>query len=144
MTRTEKREYMRQWRKKHPGYGAAQKRAWYLRNKERVHEYNAERRKNSPKLHRQYDQRSMRRRKEVAREWLHKEKNAPCLDCRKKYPVICMDFDHVRGRKLFTLSHAWRFSPSERLKERKKCELVCSNCHRIREERRRARIYLPV
>ena len=50
-----------------------------------------------------------------------------------------MDFDHVRGTKEFILGHTGRGGVNhfnagiKKLKaEIEKCDLVCSNCHRIR------------
>jgi len=72
--------------------------------------------------------------------WLNGQKKDRCVDCRKKYPPIVMDFDHVRGRKFFTIGDAaiQRTIGRERiLREIAKCDLVCSNCHRLRTGRRR-------
>ena len=64
-------------------------------------------------------------------------KNRPCKDCGGVFPACCMDFDHVKGLKKFGLSNAHRrFSIEKIEQEIKKCEVVCSNCHRIRTERR--------
>ena len=67
-------------------------------------------------------------------------KAGPCMDCGGRFPPECMDFDHVRGEKLFSLGSIrnctvkapWR----EVLAEIEKCDLVCSNCHRTRTTRR--------
>ncbi len=51
-----------------------------------------------------------------------------------------MDFDHVRGEKLFGIVEArgsaiaWQTV----LNEIAKCDLVCANCHRMRTYIRRA------
>jgi hypothetical protein len=52
---------------------------------------------------------------------------------------VCMDFDHVRGKKRYSISImvAWAMLIDDIMDELKKCELVCSNCHRIRTESRR-------
>jgi len=64
-------------------------------------------------------------------------KNKPCLDCGNSYPPECMDFDHVRGKKLFRVSRGiWRTGWSTTMKEIKKCDLICSNCHRTRTIKR--------
>ena len=62
------------------------------------------------------------------------KRGKPCVDCNEVYPHYVMDFDHVRGEKLKNLSklvnstYTWRLVESEI----EKCDLVCSNCHRIR------------
>lgn len=46
-----------------------------------------------------------------------------------------MDFDHVRGVKKYNISTAIfknNYSVDRVLLEINKCDLVCSNCHRIR------------
>jgi hypothetical protein len=52
-----------------------------------------------------------------------------------------MDFDHVTGEKIQSISRLSRGSGGKKklLEELKKCELVCSNCHRIRTHERSAR-----
>ena len=62
-------------------------------------------------------------------------KEAPCQDCGRRFPPECMDFDHIRGRKRFTINrimaaHLWLYQEIE------KCDLVCANCHRIRTKKR--------
>ena len=63
---------------------------------------------------------------------------SPCMDCKNKYPYYVMDFDHVRGKK-----HANVMELIPTLSKKKidleiaKCEIVCSNCHRIRTHVRR-------
>lgn len=70
------------------------------------------------------------------REIVKKAKNRPCLDCGQKLPSYCMDFDHVRGEEKVTNIGAaiakWASSPELLIKEIAKCDVVCSNCHRIR------------
>jgi hypothetical protein len=64
-------------------------------------------------------------------------KNHPCMDCGGSFPPECMDFDHVRGRKLFSVGMSLDHHPWPKLLvEIKKCDLVCANCHRIRTTRR--------
>lgn len=69
------------------------------------------------------------------------KKQSKCLDCGlsgSKYPEV-MDFDHVRGKKGFELSSFHYHTNSMKAVEReiRKCEVVCSNCHRIRTVKRR-------
>ncbi len=63
--------------------------------------------------------------------------STPCLDCGNIFPAECMDFDHVTGKKEFSIGtkKSYGFSPIM-LKEIEKCELVCANCHRIRTRKR--------
>lgn len=64
-------------------------------------------------------------------------KQSPCLDCGERFPSVCMDFDHVRGEKRIGIAKmvVQTFSVENLLEEIAKCELVCSNCHRIRTHR---------
>lgn len=63
-------------------------------------------------------------------------KDKPCMDCGIKYPHYVMDFDHVRGIKLFDISQKTDGAINKTLEEIDKCDLVCSNCHRIRTHKR--------
>lgn len=74
-----------------------------------------------------------------------KIKQAPCTDCKVNYPYYVMDFDHVRGTKKYDISSmASRGGKIEHLlDEISKCELVCSNCHRIRTWNRLQENKLP-
>lgn len=64
---------------------------------------------------------------------LYKEKRG-CFDCRNKFPHYVLEFDHrpeydkidVVYRVLRTLG------PDAAWKEVAKCDVVCSNCHKIR------------
>lgn len=68
-------------------------------------------------------------------EQLIKEtKSVPCMDCGVSYPPYVMDFDHRDpDQKEFVIS---RMTNSGNItavkKEIAKCDVVCSNCHRIR------------
>ena len=60
-------------------------------------------------------------------------KNRPCVDCGHSYPHYAMDFDHVRGEKKFEVGLRGRGCSLEALQEEiDKCDVVCSNCHRVR------------
>lgn len=79
-----------------------------------------------------YLERQRRRRREF-RNVVKKYKDVPCADCHQRFPYYCMDFDHVRGKKKFEISDVNVFSSLKRLLEEiAKCDVVCSNCHRIR------------
>jgi hypothetical protein len=67
-------------------------------------------------------------------------KTHPCVDCGESDPIV-LDFDHVRGEKLYDVSRAvnqgyrlWKV-----IQEIEKCEVRCANCHRrITHKRREA------
>lgn len=77
---------------------------------------------------------SMRKRYQTERQRISEIKaNTPCADCKGFFHPFVMDFDHVRGEKLGDVSRLARSSTSEAVDaEIQKCELVCSNCHRLR------------
>ena len=70
--------------------------------------------------------------------WLNELKAEPCVDCGDVFPPECMDFDHVRGQKLFGIGLMGTRRRDVVLAEIAKCELVCANCHRIRTRQREA------
>ncbi len=62
----------------------------------------------------------------------------PCVDCGINYPYYVMDFDHVRGVKHANVMELVSTLSKKRIdQEIAKCEIVCSNCHRIRTHMRR-------
>lgn len=60
-------------------------------------------------------------------------KTKGCIDCGETDPRV-LEFDHVRGQKIITISELVRQAPShDRLMiELEKCEVRCVNCHRIK------------
>jgi 5-methylcytosine-specific restriction endonuclease McrA len=80
------------------------------------------------------------KRKKTAKfaEYLIEIKNKPCKDCGKIFPHPAMEFDHLPGvDKKFKIGQAGTRSKDAIKKELEKCELVCSNCHRIRTKARK-------
>lgn len=66
----------------------------------------------------------------------------PCADCGVQYEYYIMEFDHLDFKtKEFDLGVANGSLKSKQkvLDEIDKCEVVCSNCHRIRTYERRYR-----
>jgi hypothetical protein len=62
----------------------------------------------------------------------------PCVDCGINYPYYVMDFDHVRGQKHANVMELVSTLSKKKIDEEiAKCEIVCSNCHRIRTHVRR-------
>jgi hypothetical protein len=88
--------------------------------------------------------RELRRfRRQRLKEHVRKFKDKPCADCGESYPYYVMDFDHRPGTdKLFEIADylATRVvSTYEKLDaEIAKCDVVCSNCHRIRTHGRQS------
>lgn len=64
-------------------------------------------------------------------------KAKPCTDCGMSYLPCVMEFDHIRGSKLFNIGKTTSRRLTDILAEIDKCELVCANCHKIREHKRR-------
>ena len=122
-------------------------RDWWRRNKERLHlKVNARvrlHRLNKTASHETH-LRNGRRANARARDWYASVRNGPCVDCGNRFPPECMDFDHRPGEiKLFDLSHGMRRARGTALAEIAKCDLVCSNCHRIRTAARKRQKLLP-
>lgn len=67
-------------------------------------------------------------------EYLEKH---PCVDCGEKN-IILLDFDHIGGNKKYEISRMIRTSYAWKtiMEEISKCEVVCSNCHRLRTAQR--------
>ena len=63
----------------------------------------------------------------------------PCVDCGESDPIV-LEFDHVRGEKLYNVSamSAMDLSWEAVLKEIGKCEVRCANCHRRKTSERNA------
>lgn len=92
----------------------------------------------------QYNEKTKERKREWNREAYDRRraivdafKSAPCMDCGKTYPPCVMDFDHVRGNKIGNIATMIRQSIDVVIEEIEKCDIVCSNCHRIRTHERR-------
>ena len=55
----------------------------------------------------------------------------PCVDC-EETNILTLEFDHIDEKFHNVSNMAGRFAWEVILKEIKKCEVVCANCHRIR------------
>jgi hypothetical protein len=70
---------------------------------------------------------------EQVRQVIRKAKSIPCADCGINYPWYVMDFDHVRGEKKFGIAQMIQHQGIATIQQEiAKCDVVCSNCHRIR------------
>jgi hypothetical protein len=83
----------------------------------------------------------LKRQKEgnLIRQWVIKKYGGkPCMDCKQVFPWVAMDFDHrpehikefAIGEKCNVVATPKAIARIE--KEIAKCDVVCSNCHRIR------------
>lgn len=55
----------------------------------------------------------------------------PCVDCGISDPIV-LEFDHVRGKKLFNISDGIKNTKPRKVlfDEIAKCEVRCANCHK--------------
>ena len=126
---------------------------WRADNKERVNEQGRIRQKKyraDPVLHekelvrkRKYAVKDRERnlayakqRQDERQALIWRIKDVPCKDCGDTFPPYCMDFDHVTGTKTANISEMKSYSMDRILDEVAKCDIVCSNCHRIRTYQR--------
>lgn len=81
---------------------------------------------------------SVSNRRSIRRRLLQQFKSRPCTDCGNSFDPVCMDFDHLPGKtKLFTVSRqVYEAALDDLVDEILKCDLVCSNCHRLRTKYR--------
>jgi hypothetical protein len=71
------------------------------------------------------------------RIWVSELKEGkPCSDCNIEWPYYCLEFHHLKPENKVMSISAMVSNCKNReliLQEIKKCILLCSNCHRIRE-----------
>lgn len=85
----------------------------------------------------QYIERNRKRRERLINEntisLIEFLKKHPCVDCGEKNPIV-LEFDHRDEKeKSYTISKKMRYYKWETiLKEIDKCDVRCSNCHKIR------------
>lgn len=91
------------------------KRDWYKRNKAKVAETSRQQRARN-------------------REWLNEQKSVPCQDCKLTWPPYVMEYHHrIDEEKLDSVGNLLMNAGRQRvLDEIAKCDLLCSNCHRVR------------
>lgn len=61
-----------------------------------------------------------------------------CTDCGYKEHPAALDFDHVTNTKTANVSKMMFYTMEKLTNEINKCEVVCSNCHRIRTTKRKS------
>jgi hypothetical protein len=84
--------------------------------------------------HRFHNQQTRNKKYKVISDYLASH---PCVDCGNS-DVRVLQFDHVKGKKLGTISNIIRVkhAMSALLEEIAKCETRCANCHLIRHWRK--------
>lgn len=130
---------------------AAKWQAYYWKNRDRLSAYKAEYNRahpekararqvrykaTHPEMMEAFRIRALARTAELV-AFIYQVKAGPCVDCGGKFPPECMDFDHVRGPKLFEIAAARSRRLESVRDEIAKCDLVCANCHRTRTVRQR-------
>lgn len=75
---------------------------------------------------------AVRKVREDKLEILRVLKEQPCADCGREFPYCVMEFDHKIPRKGRLFNWAGKGLDTI-LKEMEVCDVVCANCHRIRE-----------
>ncbi len=119
MTVKEKKAYNHQWYIDHREQRLADSRAYYQKFRSKQTERNR----------RMYAQ---------GRAYVDEAKRVPCTDCGQVFDPVCMDFDHLDPTtKTRTVAQMTNFSIKRIQEEIDKCEVVCSNCHRLRTKKRR-------
>ena len=93
------------------------------------------------KRERSAEYKARREERAAIRAHINELKSAPCTDCGGTFDPVCMDFDHRPGEGKRAEVSALIWSGWARLdrvlSEIAKCDLVCSNCHRLRTKKRR-------
>jgi len=82
-----------------------------------------------------YRKEHRRQTRQTRQQVIREAKNKPCADCKNEYPFYVMDFDHIDpAQKVANVSQmvSQDYPVQQILDEIAKCEVVCSNCHRIR------------
>ena len=75
---------------------------------------------------------AMKRRHEGAKKLRKYLQAHPCVDCGESNPIV-LDFDHRDPSiKTSNVPRLTRYSWKRVIEELKKCDVRCSNCHRVR------------
>ena len=82
----------------------------------------------------QYLRRNQKRTEAVKNQIQDIKSRTSCVDCGNRFHFAAMDFDHRDGvEKRFEIGRRYSLgSMKSLLKEISKCDIVCSNCHRVR------------
>jgi hypothetical protein len=148
------RESVKLRRKQNLESTRAKAREYYHKHREKRVQIARQKRKERPEVGREYSKRYRKKkggdylyqRASVKRQAFRAELNKiklerGCVDCGYKAHAYALDFDHIRGTKKKSVSKCINMKSA--LEEIDKCEVRCSNCHRIKTlERRQFRGWL--
>ena len=81
------------------------------------------------KAHRISVKQSQKRISDVRKQIIWDAKNKPCADCQGWFNRWQMQFDHVKGKKLFNIGGSYTRPIKKLIAEIRKCVIVCANCH---------------
>ena len=148
LTSSEKRyRYNKKWREQNREKHRRTNQEWYQRNREEIlarqHQYYQEHGEEIRRRNRIYGAAHKEQLAETRRErkrHLVQEFGGHCQDCGAEFPENpeVFDFDHRESEEKRNLLSLMKGMSWENIMvEAQKCDLVCSNCHRIRTTRRR-------
>ena len=106
-------------------------------------QYSKEHYQKNKELHNRRRLLNQRKYRATARKILDDLKSVPCADCGEQHPPWAMDFHHRdRSKKLFSIGDTMSKLRSMGamkpiMEELKKCDLLCSLCHRYRTHNQR-------
>lgn len=91
------------------------------------------------KMNRIQEVRKNKRNRDSTREYINQYRiDKPCTDCNQKLSYWQLEFDHVRGEKVYNVcSMPGQFGIDKIKDEIAKCDIVCVNCHAMRTWMRR-------
>lgn len=126
-------------------YGGSYQRGYRFRNKKTVNGNQRRYRSTLRELHpekffriAESNAKKLRVRLAEFKEWTNSYKaERGCIDCRIGNPIV-LDFDHRAGTvKIFDIANGAQRNRAKVLEEIAKCDVRCSNCHRIKTHERR-------
>ena len=123
--------YDRKYRADNPESIKRQQHKWEINNKDKIQAKN-----------RKLYEKGLKEGTSIKGRILLKYQDTPCIDCGGVFPWCAMDFDHrPEETKSFQIGNvgcvlATPTRLAELEKEIAKCDLVCSNCHRVRTKNR--------
>ncbi len=152
----EHKEEIQKYQKKYNEENKEEIQKYRAENKERIQENKRRHSEKNPEYQRNWWEKNPEKRKEYYQKQAHgknrilhylieKYEGTPCMDCDGVFNWCAMDFDHRPGEvKVSTIAHfGWYKAAPKSIarveKEIAKCDLICSNCHRVRTQDRYAK-----